>query len=134
MTKFIVISAINLIIILVIFILTASLKKENFIKPMFINVSIFFGIEVLFYVGLVLYRKLKAGRQKTQKKEHSLDEIEIFAEQYMWKREGIKRKDCLNFISEPRAVELSSGITIQAYVWLFKDMVSIKLMPLAMEK
>ena len=125
-TKLIIILSINIVILLVIFIVTASIKKEKFLTSMFIYMGVFFGMEILFFVGLVFYRKYIKGKgQKAGMPKYSLDEVEVLAEEYMWKRESVKRKDCLTFLSEPRAVQLSSGADIEVYVWLFKEMVSI---------
>jgi len=125
MIKFIIIGTLNVVALLTIFIVVASLKKEKIFGTILLYSSIFIGLELLFFIGFVGYKKFRAGKLKSGSKEYSLEEVEEIAEKYMWAKEGIKRVDCINILSEPRAVQLSSGGEVQAYVWLFKEMVSL---------
>lgn len=129
--KIVLISAINIIVMVIIFIGFALTDRENILKSLSIYMITIIAIEILIYViyYLAKNRKKKVKEQTPfpfLKPEHTIEEVEESLQDYMWDKVGVKTESSHTFLSEPRAVKLDSGQTIQAYVWHFKELVSLK--------
>ena len=120
--KVLIITLVNFLAIILILIITLYIKKKEFLKLFLITIAIVLGIELVIFL---IWKLSNLSASKAEKKNpFSLDKIEKITELFMWKKEGIARKQTYPFISEIRTIDTNTG-GVQAYVWVFQDLSSV---------